>query len=191
VDSPFFFPPIGRVFSECEVWRGKAIERISAIQPDIVIIGSAQYQFSSDELRSGTERVLTKLSTSSRLVLVMNDTPRLESDPVNCLARSSWRLGFFPKTDCNPALITESRHRDVLPEVLVGSFPNVLMVDMNPFICDEANCKAVKDGIFVFRDDNHISNTFAKRLASDFTRQIESRSQILSTVGAPETPATR
>jgi len=182
VDSPFFYPPIGRIYGECEVWRERAIERIGALKPDVVIIGSARYQFSNDQLKSGTSKVLVPLSMASKLVLLMRDTPKLGFDPTRCLARSSWRLAFLPGHDCRIAMSDEV---DQVYAVLKGSareFPNVSTIDMNPFICNQANCSAIKDGVFVFRDDNHLSNTFAQRLAGDFANQIESQSQILSSL---------
>ena len=175
VDSPFFFSAIGRRYRECDVWRASAIEKIRELQPDLVIIGSAQYEFSRDEWKNGTDRVLTRLSQSSKFVLVMRDTPSLGIDPTRCLARSSWRLGFLRGNDCKIAVKNDG---DQVYQVLQNSaekFPNVSTIDMNPFICDEADCRAVRDGVFVFRDDNHLSSTFARRLASDFLNQVESR----------------
>lgn len=171
VDSPVFFAPLGRIYGECEVWRLRAIATIRELQPDMLIIGSAaQYEFSRDEWKNGTDKVLTSLSESSKFVLMIRDTPRLGIDPTRCLARSNWRSKLLPSLDCKIEVTNDDDHVYRVRENSAKAFPNVSAIDMNPFILE-----AVRNDVSVFRDDNHLSATFARSLASDFTSQVESR----------------
>jgi hypothetical protein len=44
---------------------------------------------------------------------------------------------------------------------------------MNDQICPTARCPVMRDGIVVFTDDNHLTATFSRSLATVFGERIE------------------
>jgi hypothetical protein len=43
--------------------------------------------------------------------------------------------------------------------------PGVRFLDMNDQICRGGRCPALDDGVLIYRDDNHLTGTFAGKLA--------------------------
>jgi hypothetical protein len=50
--------------------------------------------------------------------------------------------------------------------------PGARMIDLTPYYCDRKTCPVVVGGVNVYRDDNHISVTYAKTLAPYLWRAI-------------------
>jgi hypothetical protein len=182
VDSPFFYEPIGRTYSECDEWRAKAIDKIRELRPDVVMVGTFdKYPFSPDQWKVGTHKVLASLSESSRHVLLIRDTPNPGIDTTMCLARSSWRPAFLPSRECRID-VSDNKLDPVysIQEELAGRFPNVSTIDMNAYICDKADCEIFRNGVFLYRDSHHLSSAFAAGLANEFAKQIRSRFEDLA-----------
>ena len=49
---------------------------------------------------------------------------------------------------------------------------NVKVIDLTDFYCDDTKCPAVIGNVIVYRDDNHITRTWAKTLAPHLNRAI-------------------
>jgi hypothetical protein len=46
------------------------------------------------------------------------------------------------------------------------------LIDFKEQICPQAECKVVRDGVILYRDDNHLTATFAAELGPDLLRRI-------------------
>ena len=48
----------------------------------------------------------------------------------------------------------------------------VVLVDMNDQVCDTPRCQVVRNGAIVFTDDNHLTATFSRSIASALGQRI-------------------
>ncbi len=58
-------------------------------------------------------------------------------------------------------------------EEVARRYRNVNTIDMNGWICPDGECKAQRDGMIVFRDNQHLTASFVRSLASDFAKRLQ------------------
>jgi len=168
VDEPFFYPRIGREYTECATWRKHSLEQIVGIKPDVVLLGTVSTDnFTQAQWVDGTTKVLGAITASSGHIYVLRGTPFLPIDGPDCLAEHSGRpawLGFGRACSVPSA----DQHADLVYQWLQQAsrhFDNVTTVDMNDLICPNRTCVAEQNGKIVFRDSQHMTATFAASLA--------------------------
>lgn len=162
--------------ANCYKWRADAIRRIGSMRPAVVFIGNAsgylnrqdnpadKAGISIDEWRAGTARTLHALTAGRVRAALMRDTPRLFFDVPTCLARSvrhSWYLGgsctMDESTVVDPAIFDAEKAAARDPQ-------NVHFIDMIDQLCQKNVCWAVQSGEIIYRDDNHLTGSFADHL---------------------------
>jgi peptidoglycan/LPS O-acetylase OafA/YrhL len=176
VDVPVFYSRIGRDYTECTVWRNRALQKIQALKPEIVILGSTDtYNFSQTQWSEGTFRVLKAISPYAIQVYVLRSTPELPFDGPSCLTPRIWHHGF---THRGPQCIADA-HSNHANEVFrwevsaVSRFGNVTPIDMTEAVCPNGKCHAEMNGTIVFRDTHHLTATFAASLSNKLKSHLE------------------
>jgi hypothetical protein len=170
VDQAYFYPRIGRKFENCQAWRDAALAEIAASEPDLVILSSARrYPFSPDEWRDGTVRTLRKIAGHVGAIKVLRPTPVLPFDAVDCLVNRVWqreKLPFALATPCRVDNAGRPQEDTVYSALRQASrdFPNAEAVDLNDLVCPEGVCRAALEGSIVFRDEQHLADTFVRRI---------------------------
>lgn len=166
IDQDYFYDRIGRVFTECAEWRKAALEKIRATRPQLVIITSAEdYPFSAGEWAAGTARVVDYLAPSTANIVLLRDTPAPGFSAPECLARREWNPAMSPAT----CAFDHTRWRS--PQVLqalesaASRHPNVHLVDMTPFVCDQNPCEVNTADTIKYRDRRHLSDSFVRMLS--------------------------
>ena len=160
----------------CGSWRAEAIRRIVALRPSLVFIGNASSylerkdesgskpSLSLDDWRDGTKRTLGTLTAAGLRVVVMRDNPLSTFDIPTCLARSV-RHSWYPGGSCemdkskvlNPAVFEAEKAG-------AQGLPNVHFIDLTDRLCRQKVCWTVQRGAIMYRDDNHLTGTFADSL---------------------------
>jgi len=168
VDEPFFYARIGREFSECTQWRHAAVQEISTLHPDIVLVGSSHMMpYSRLQWTEGTARILEQLARSSEHVYLMRSTPTLPFDGPSCLEpRSRLYAALSVHRECVAS--AQDPRRDAIYEWLSDAairFKNVSLLDLTDVVCPHERCDAERNGVIVFRDQQHLSAAFAESLA--------------------------
>jgi hypothetical protein len=107
--------------------------------------------------------VLVRLKAASGRVVFLGDTPRQASDPVECLSRNT------PIEQC-----TTSRTNAIDPvynavEQQVTQQTGVELLSTADLLCNADACPLVFGQYLVYRDDSHITATFATVLAPSFS----------------------
>jgi peptidoglycan/LPS O-acetylase OafA/YrhL len=171
VDEPFFYARIGRTYLECSQWRDAAIKHIREMKPDMVIFGSADAGFTQQQWTEGTARILERLSPASGHIFILADTPALPFDGPDCLMRHVQRPAWLQQPGTCSASAASPRAADVQSWVQTAAarFPNVDLLDLNARICPDGVCRAELNRQVVFRDNQHLSGTFAESLADGLT----------------------
>jgi len=168
VDEPFYYARIGRTYTECETWRNVALSWIADLNPDMVFLGSSDVDFNEHQWVSGSKRVFEKLSPYAKEVFVLRATPKLDFNGLHCLSRQSWQqktIGEIGQCTSNRS----DHHAENVHSWLVqaaANFENVNILDMNEYICPDGICQAEKNGITVFRDNQHLTNQYVSTMDS-------------------------
>ncbi len=181
IDKDYFYESIGRIYKECSIWRNSALEEIDEIKPDIAIIGnSANYEFSPKEWEQGSRAIIDRVSQAAKNVYVIPGTPSLTFDGPGCLSRNSREDGLDKLHGCyskvkDPKVASQIN----MLEDVTSKIANVFLLNLNDLACPNGICSAITDdGVIVFRDANHLTNTFvetqdgkALRLINELTKK--------------------
>lgn len=165
VDEDYFYPRIGQIYSVCNEWRNEVLSRLEQQPPDVLIMGSAAtYEFTKPQWIDGSARVLARLSKAIETVFVIPGTPSLGFDGPGCVERH-----LSPDGHINPAnCLASNRMAQVAPitdylHQSAAGFANVHVIDLNDLVCPDNECRAVSaDGVVVFRDNQHLSDSFVR-----------------------------
>jgi hypothetical protein len=177
VDEDYFYDRIGRVYRVCTTWRNAVLDALDGIRPDVVVVGSAStYGFSEWSWVEGSARILERLSKAAGKVFVIPGTPSLGFDGPGCVSRNLSADGRINRNAC----VAKDRLRQV--QAVTGSlrraadrFPNVHLLDLNDLVCADEGCSAVsEDGLVVFRDSQHLTDSFVRARIPEIRRRIES-----------------
>lgn len=178
VDEPVFNRRIGRSYVECATWRENALKEIVALRPDVVLLGSSStYDFDQAQWLDGTTRILKALSPASGHVYVLRATPGLSFDGPACLSARNWLPALHLHEDDCHANAFNQQNADVyewLKRAAMG-FPNVTPLDFNDGICPDGLCEAERNGLVVYRDEQHLTAHFVETLSDELGRRIEAR----------------
>jgi hypothetical protein len=170
-------PASGAAFEKgCNAWRAEAIREIVALRPSLAVVASAttyldanrkngRKRISPQEWQAGSRRTLGALSAAGVNVAVMRDTPRPAVDIPTCLGRAashSWYRRSRCDLDRSAALRPEAFAAE---RAAADGLPSVSFLDMTDQLCQASSCPAMKDGRIVYRDDNHLTGTFAASLS--------------------------
>ena len=178
VDKTWHYNKAGGDYTVCTEWRNMVLDYIDMIAPDVLIIGSsATYNFTATDWVDGTTRVLQRVAPSVGHVVLIAGTPHLSFDGPSCL-EDPWRFSFRlinGDRECEEAM-TETRS-DVVANYLRQSargFANVGVVELGRAVCPDGRCAAqTPDGVVIFRDEKHITASFARSLVPLFKDRLK------------------
>ncbi len=171
VDEPFFYERIGKEYTVCASWRAQALAQVARLKPDVVLLGTVGgggYKFSKAQWIDGTTRVLDVLGSVTGHVYLLRDTPHLPFDGPDCLAEHEGRPAWFGLQHACRAP-ADDPHADQVYRWLgeaANRFANASMLDLNAHVCPDGVCSAELNGLVVFRDNQHLTGSFAASLGS-------------------------
>ncbi|MGH8316023.1 MAG: acyltransferase family protein [Steroidobacterales bacterium] len=167
--------------ANCREWQKEAMERVIALRPTVVFLANAtahfgtashvpshvEYDETFADLEAGTRRTLTQLSAAGIPVVLMRDIPRLGFDVPTCLARSI-RHSWYPGGGC-----PLDKSRAVVPAVFeseraaASGLPDVFFIDLIDHLCDAKMCPTRRGDLIMYRDNHHITATYAESFAAE------------------------
>ena len=173
--------PVEASAGTCRTWRARAIERIGALHPAGVVLASytgstlrgfgAEARLSLEELRAGTRRTLEQLSRLAVPIVVLRDSPLPPYDLAVCVGRRGLAESAAGACDFDAAAAVNEPAFAAEREAAAG-LPNVQFVDLSDLICPGRSCPALQHGLYVYRDDNHLTGSFAATLAPAFQARL-------------------
>jgi peptidoglycan/LPS O-acetylase OafA/YrhL len=174
VEEPFFYARIGKEYTVCATWREKALKQVAAIKPDVVLFGSAEYEFTGVQWIDGTKKVLGTLSVAAGHVYILRDTPTLPFDGPDCLAEHAGRPAWLGLQHACSAPAANPGAYQVYQwlQQAAARYANVSMLDLNPLVCPGGTCSAEQRGLVVFRDSQHLTGSFAASLGPALARRL-------------------
>jgi len=176
VDEDYYYPRIKKNYKVCTDWRNAVLKTLNVLKPDIIITGSSStYKFSDSQWVEGSSRVFKQMSQAAGVVFVIPGTPSLGFDGPGCLSRHLSPKGRIPADVCsaaeplqNPEPVTQ------LLQQAASRFSNVYMLKLNDLVCPDGKCSAANStGLVVFRDSQHLTDTFVRKQIPFIKNQIE------------------
>ncbi len=154
----------------CPPWRDRVIADVQADPPDLVIITSSTERATDAARlalwRNSVSPVVAAIVPFTRVV-VLEDTPYLDSDPISCLSSH-----LTTALDCAVpfsavsnlpvgAIVRDEAERSGATWITIGDL-----------VCPQRQCAAIRGSSLVFRDDNHLSATFSRSLAAALWQRV-------------------
>ncbi|WP_206671088.1 acyltransferase family protein, partial [Streptomyces sp. CB01881] len=160
---------LGRTFDECDRWRENTLTRLATgPKPRLVLMAGLNRYGSQEERTEGWTRTLDRLSAVGAPLAYLADTPMPGKDIPTCLAASDGRSDacFFPRES--------AFERDPLTDGGLAGRYGVRVLDLGPLLCPGTgpDCPAVLEGVVLYRDTGHITDTLARVLAPRLDRGL-------------------
>ncbi|MFD7905548.1 acyltransferase family protein [Kitasatospora sp. NPDC059747] len=160
---------LGRTFDECDRWRENTLTRLATgPRPRLILMAGLNRYGSQDERARGWTRTLDRLAATGAPLAYLGDTPMAGKDVPTCLAASDGRSDacFFPRA-------TAFEPDPMLDGGLAARY-GVRVVDVGPLLCPGSgpDCPAVLEGVVLYRDTGHITDTLARVLAPRLDRAL-------------------
>lgn len=163
----------------CDTWRENTLRRVERERPDLVVVSNGtneRYAVSRDGERlsreasqpllvAGFERTLRRLRATGAKVAVIRDQVRVRHDVVDCVAEHLRAL----RRCAVPADRPESRAFDAAAARRVRG---VRLIDPLPVLCPGGRCPAVIGNVVVYRNDYHLTATYAATMADWLGRRL-------------------
>jgi peptidoglycan/LPS O-acetylase OafA/YrhL len=148
----------------CPIWVGNVSEQLEKESYDIIITSQragVEWVGGNGQAISGLSKLWADLVSSGNRIITIKDSPNPGQNNVACLLtgakckfeRSS-ALKFDPQLDA------------------ASSNPQVTLIDFDNVYCDATECLPVIGNAVVYRDDNHLTDTFARTLAPAIESEI-------------------
>jgi hypothetical protein len=164
VDLRIFSPNLKREYTECETWRENVVDRLVQLRPDLVIISSNRYlpvvdERDTDPLRQGAAlaRLIERIPGR---VAIIADTPRSAVDVPACLAAHRDAI-----EQCTTSRAAAFTWRHLRREKEAARLSGATLVDMSAATCPVDPCPPIIGTRLVYRDNHHLTATFARSLA--------------------------
>jgi hypothetical protein len=129
---------------------------------------------------AGMSATLKRLIAKSKRVIFVLDIPELGFDPKACVDVRPWRLTSHIKSPCAVSRdefeMRNRQYRDLVRSVL-QNFPTVKVFDAAAELCDKQWCWAMKDGMVLYRDDDHLSVQGSSYVVSGLLKLIQHPAQ--------------
>jgi len=185
-----------RLFTECTIWRRNALERMTTLQPRVVILASSSGYIGAPDgtllsmkipeatWLAGLQRTLEQLSATGAYPVLIRDTPFPGIDIPACLARTRWR-GMDTTGACSYAKATSLDSVASAAELAtVHKVPRAIRLDMTDYICPDTSCPSVLRNTVTFRDSHHLTAHFSALLAPELGHDLDLaiRSRVLELI---------
>jgi hypothetical protein len=163
---PIFSPVLGRDFTECEQWRTQTIARIGAEHASLVIVDAArhygpEYDFHvySAQWLSGLAQTVKELRATGAKVLVFGPIAKPAGDVPDCLS-----VHLDDAQACAAPSGVAENYLGSRAEQLTVEGAGGYYVPTAPWVCAKASCPVIAGNLLMYRDDNHLTDTYAKWL---------------------------
>ena len=159
----------------CDTFREWSLEQVRALKPDAILISNRVLPPNLDASEkdmvsvweAGVRSTLATMSEIAPTVRIFGDVPRVEVDPGDCLSAkdSTMATCTLPATERSHEGITATRH--------AAKDAGVKFVNVEPLTCSQFRCPLVVDQTVTYRDDDHISLTWGRRLTGALRDRLD------------------
>ncbi|WP_329048324.1 acyltransferase [Amycolatopsis sp. NBC_01488] len=167
LDLPLTSPYLGREYVECEQWRGQILTRLRAEHPRLVVLGTsrrygADFGFTvySRPWLDSLARTVAELRSTGAAVLVLGPVPDPQSTVPTCLSAH-----LDDAAACAPPEPVAVNTAGIAAEAAATTARGGDYADLTQLFCTTQRCPVIVGDTLVYRDDNHLTTTYARTLA--------------------------
>jgi hypothetical protein len=163
LDMPMYSRWANRAYTECDAWRTLVVTRLQALKPDLVISASIRDLVTTnatdpDPVHQGEAmaRLLARVPGAKAIIV---DTPISKFSVPTCLSSH--------RSDVRPCETPRSFALGAAPGVVertAAASLGATVIDATPLMCPGDPCPVVIGGMIVYRDNLHMTATFASSL---------------------------
>ena len=173
-DIPTYSKVLGKNYKECGPWRENVLKKMKTDGVQIVFIAhfnrllsaSTRLPMWQKEWRVGLQATVDAIKANGITPVLMEDTPYPGQDVPTCLSRHYTNVQL-----CTPTI--SAAFRDDLQQMLQDfDAAKVHVLWTRQWFCTANGCPTVAGNILMYRDDNHMSVTFASFIAPLVTTAI-------------------
>ncbi|GHB09844.1 acyltransferase family protein [Salinicola rhizosphaerae] len=152
-------------YPSCHEWNERVVKRIGEIRPDLVFTNATRGQGTDETVPTGYLASWRALERAGVDVLAVRDNPWFGYDVPECvdLHPDSASACAKPRSQLlarrSP---TQAYHLE-----------NVRFADLSDLFCDDDYCHPRQGNVLVYRDDHHLTNTFALLQTTRIERIVE------------------
>jgi hypothetical protein len=176
IEKEFFYSRIGKEYTVCSEWRKEALNYVSRIEPDQLILGSStNYNFNFADWEEGSRALLQTIAPRVGRITLLRGTPHLPFDGLDCLSSDSRLTRWLAGEERCSSPPAGTAHDDEIYAALrkaAEPFDNVRLLDMNDIVCPQGVCRAQRDKRIVFRDSQHLTAGYVSDLGDEFMRRL-------------------
>lgn len=164
---------LGRSYRECTTYVGNAIARLKALGPDLVITAAGRWMRSTDpdagDPATQGRGIGAALAEVPGRKVVIVDVPYSWKDIPECLGanRSDVRRCAIPRIGATAGGVPVRERK-------AAGRAGGTVVDLTAELCGPTACAAISDGMIRYRDQHHLTATFARSLAPAIGARIGS-----------------
>jgi hypothetical protein len=153
------------------------LAELATLGPAIVVLSNTSYSDSELGLaspsswRDGVDRTLRALAAAV-VVIVIRDVPKPGFDVPTCLARVTWRTAAEVRGQCQFPRDSDDSLQARHEREVVARYPFARFVEVADLICPESRCDPVRGGVVIYRDDHHLTATFAAGMAGEVDAKV-------------------
>jgi peptidoglycan/LPS O-acetylase OafA/YrhL len=173
-----YSPSLGGWYTGCNQWRAAVVARIQALHPAVVVLGfSREYGIPDDHVvvdgaawMQGLSSMMTTLRATGAKVVLMGDVPYPQTGLVpDCLSEH-----LTDAVACTlPKQYPYYNPSGVGQEEAVAAAAGAGYINTQPWFCYDLTCAVIVDNLLVYRDDNHITATYASWLTPVIGADLE------------------
>jgi peptidoglycan/LPS O-acetylase OafA/YrhL len=188
-----------RAYTECDVWRGRVLERVATERPELLIVaGSHPYTSAgsggpADEdggvaLATGLDETIGRLEPLARAVVLIADTPKFDIDPPDCLSAH-----LDDTLACSEPRARMVDARWLATEARIAADRGAVLVDPTNWACPTDPCATVVGRYLVYRDGHHLATPYVVALRDRLAAALPDPATATAPAGAaaPPTPEPR
>jgi len=166
-DIPTYSSVLGKVYKECAPWRRNVLEQMVTDRVKVVFVAHFDRLLSAStrkpmwqkEWREGMQGTITALEAKGIKPILVQDTPYPGQDIPTCLSRSYTNI-----QQCSPGV--SAAYRDDMQQMLVDfDHEGNQVLWVKKWFCTALSCPTVVGNVLVYRDDNHMTVTYASLIA--------------------------
>lgn len=166
-DRTIYNPFLGRQYPECDQWRRAVFARLRVERPKLVVVSVSRrygprwdFASTSDKWASSLATLISEIrETTDGAVLVLGPVPDPQTDVPVCLSDH-----LDDVAACTPTRQAAVKSAIIAAEGQAAVGAGGLYADLSTVFCTGQSCPVVIGRYLVFRDDNHLTTTYASAL---------------------------
>ncbi|CAN5148012.1 acyltransferase family protein [soil metagenome] len=181
--------------ASCATWRAHLTTELSAVQPFDVVFTAALADATSPgtssdgkALAEGFSGAWKEATAKETPVVTMVDNPAWADDPNKCLRTSTPASAADDCVEPRADALVADPPVAIAAAASVAAGEKVMLLDFSSTFCSATDCFAVIGGANVYRDQDHLTNTFATTLAPYLKSALATA---MGAAGSGTSPATK